>query len=88
MKYKAYKNKLISVLRKGENNYYIKLLEQEKETVKGTWNILNTINRKGQRCSNYPDSFIHNGATSKNKKDIANGFNFVVVKVGPNSKMH
>ena len=43
--------------------------------MKGTWKILNTIIRKGNISSNYPDSFIHNGATVKNKQDIANGFN-------------
>ena len=75
MKYKAYKNKLTSALRNCEKKIYIKLLEQEKKNVKGTWKILNTIIRKGKRSSNYPDSFIHNGATVKNKKDIANGFN-------------
>ena len=84
MKYKAYKNKLTSVLRNCETNDYIKLLEQEKNNVEGTWKILNTIIRKGKRCSNYPDSFIHNGATVKNKKDIANGFHYFLVKVGPN----
>ena len=84
MKYKAYKNKLTSILRNCEKNYYINLLEQEKNNVKGTWKILNTIIRKGKRSSNYPDSFTHNGATVKNKKDIANGFNDFFVKVGPN----
>ena len=44
---------------------------------------MNTIIRKGKRSSNYPDSFIHNGATVKNKKDIANGFNDFFVNVGP-----
>ena len=45
---------------------------------------MNTIIRKGKRSSNYPDSFTHNGATVKNKKDIVNGFNDFFVKVGPN----
>ena len=82
MKYKAYKNKLTSVLGNCEKNDYIKLLEQEKNNVKGTWKILNTIIRKGKRCSNYPDSFTHKGATVKNKKDNADGFNDLCVKVG------
>ena len=56
----------------------------KKNNVKGTWKILNTIIRKGKRCSNYPDSYIHNGATVKNKKDIANGFNDCFVNEGPN----
>ena len=43
MKYKAYRNKLTSILRYCDKNYYINLLEQEKNNVKGTWKILNTI---------------------------------------------
>ena len=49
-----------------------------------TWKILNTIIRKGKRCSNYQYSFIHNGATVKNKKDISTGLMIFFVNVGPN----
>ena len=86
MKYKAYKNKLTYIYSETMKKIiiYINLLEQEKNNVKGTWKILNTITRKGKRSSNYPDSFTHNSATVKNKKDIANGFNDFFVKVGPN----
>ena len=53
--------------------------------MKGTWKILNTIIvRKGKISSNYPGSFIRNGATVKNKEDIANGFNIFFVNVGRN----
>ena len=65
-------------------NYYIKLLEQEKKNVKGTWKILNTIIRKFKRSSNYPDSFTHNGATVENKKTLPMGLMIFFVKVGPN----
>ena len=47
-KYKTYKNKLTSILR-DRKKYYKKLLEKEKNNIKGTWNILNTIIRKGHK---------------------------------------
>ena len=62
----------------------MKVLEQEKHNIKGTWKILNSIIRKGQKFTSFPDSFENNGATLKNKTDIANGFNDFFVKVGPN----
>ena len=83
LKYKQIKNKLTSIIRKCEKEYYMKVLEQEKHNIKGTWKILNSIIRKGQKSTSFPDSFENNGATLKNKMDIANGFNDFFVKVGP-----
>lgn len=83
-KYKTYKNKLTSILRVSEKSYYNKLLAQEKNNIKGTWKILNTIIRKKQEHSPYPDKFKSNGKTITKKKDIANGFNDFFVNVGPN----
>jgi hypothetical protein len=42
-KYKTYKNKLTSILRKAEKLYYNNLLEQNKNNMKGTWKILNQL---------------------------------------------
>ena len=42
-KYKSYKNKLTSILRFCEKEYYNKLLVKEKNSTKGTWKILNSI---------------------------------------------
>ena len=89
MKYKAYTNKLTSILRNCQK-IIILIYSNKKKPVKGTLKILNTIIRKGKRSSNYPDSFTHNGATVKNnKKDIANGFNGFKKKSRTKlSKMH
>ena len=83
-RYKVYKNKLTTILRNSEKIYYSTLLDKEKNNIKGTWKILNTIIRKGQHSSPLPDKFMSNGKTVTHKKDIANGFNDFFVNVGPN----
>ena len=67
-----YKNKLTTILRNSEKMYYSTLLDKEKNNIKGTWKILNTIIRKGQQTSPLPDKFVSNGKTVACKKDIAN----------------
>ena len=62
-KYKVYKNKLTTILRNSEKIYYSTLLDKEKNNIKGTWKILNTIIRKGQQSSPLPDKFMTNGKT-------------------------
>ena len=44
-KYKTYKNKLSSILRNTETNYYTAMLEKQKASVKETWKILHVINK-------------------------------------------
>ena len=64
--------------------YYSTLLDKEKNNVKGTWKLLNTIIMKGQQSFPLPDKFMSNGKTVTRKKDIANGLNDFFVNVGPN----
>ena len=81
---KCTQNKLTTILRNSEKIYYSTLLDKEKNNIKGTWKILNTIIRKGQQSSPLPDKFMSNGKTVTHKKYIANGFNDFFVNVGPN----
>ena len=55
----------------------------KKNHIKGTWKILNTIIRREQRHSAYPDKFKCNGENFI-KKFIVNGFNDCFVHVGTN----
>ena len=71
-----YKNKLTTILRNAEKEYYRKLLENQKQSCKETWNILNAIINKRHKDSSYPECFEMNGSKFTTKNDIANGFNF------------
>ena len=82
-KYKAYKNKLMVIIRRCKKDYYNKLLEKNKNNIKGTWNILNKIIRKGTN-SNNTNSFIEKGKSITKMNEIVEGFNNFFVNVGPN----
>ena len=47
-KYKQYKNKLISILRKAEKAYYCNKLDEYKSDLKGTWKIY--TKKKETKC--------------------------------------
>ena len=82
-KYKLYKNKLMCIIRKSKKEYFNKLLEINKNNIKGTWNILNKIIRN-KTNSNYTDHFIENNRTITNMNEVVEGFNNFFVGVGPN----
>lgn len=83
--YKTYKNKLTCILRKCERDYYQNLLNSHKSNTKKTWNILNNLLLRKQKCSSrFPDVFECNGIKYSNKQDIVNQFNKFFVNVGPN----
>ena len=58
VKYKTYKNKLTTILIISEKQYYNKLLAQEKNNMKGTWAILNTVIKKAIRHQVIPRSLF------------------------------
>ena len=41
--YKKYRNKLNTLLRLAKQSYYCDLLDQEKNNIKNTWKVLNSI---------------------------------------------
>ena len=82
-KYKKYKNKLTNIIRTCRKDYYSKLLDSNKNNVKGIWNILNSIikNKSGQ--VNYPQYFIDKDTNNYNMDEVVNSFNNFFVNVGP-----
>ena len=59
-KYKKYKNKLISILRKVEKDYYHRLLTDSKENIRQTWTIINKIIRRGVKSKHDAQMFKTN----------------------------
>ena len=82
-KYKKYKNKLTNIMRISKKEYYRKLIDNNKNNIKGLWNILNNVIGNGSRQVNYPHEFIENDMTIDNMDDAVNGFNQYFVNVGP-----
>ena len=82
-KYKTYKNKLTSILRKCEKNYNTRLLELNKGNLKETWKLLNSIINKKKKTMLLGNEFEKNGEPITGNENIANGFNNYFVNVGP-----
>ena len=81
-KYKKYKNKFTNIMRISKKEYYRKLIDNNKNNIKGLWNILNNVIGNGSRQVNYPHEFIENDMTIDNMDDAVNGFNQYFVNVG------
>ena len=60
-KYKTYKNKLTTILRKCEKNYNTKLLELNKGNLKETWKLLNSIINKKKKTMRVGHEFENKG---------------------------
>ena len=81
-KYKTYKNKLTTILRNCEKNYYANLLELHKSNLKETWKIIREVlNQPNSKPTNIP--LTVNGALVADPITIANEFNNYFASIGP-----
>jgi exonuclease III len=81
-KYKEYRNKIHSLIKKTEKKFYEDKLKQNQSNIKKSWCIIKEIiNKKiNKQISN---EFIINGHKTSNKNTIATAFNQYYVNVGP-----
>lgn len=82
-KYKKYKNKFTDILRVSKNDDYKRILDDNRNNIKGIWKILKSIIRTGAEYNNLPNYFIDKDSENYNMKDVANSFNELLVNVGP-----
>ena len=83
-KYQKYRNKLTSILRSVEKSYYSELLQNCKNDMKKTWQIINNCIKRGKSTANFPDYFCINGKKIYDHTEAANGFNEFFTHVDPN----
>jgi len=81
-RYKLYKNKLTDVLRIAKKCYYKKLLIDNKTSIKGTWEVLNSIIKKGLKKTTYPEYFVDAHGEHLTKNRVVNSFNDFFVNIG------
>ena len=80
-KYKKYRNKLNSTLRLAKRNYFADLLEKEKNNMRNTWKVINSIIRpKTNTCT---DKFVSENTTYTCPIEIVTEFNNYFANVGP-----
>jgi len=60
-KYKVYKNKLITILRFSEKQYYGNKLFEYKNNLKSIWQFLNEITMRKKQSYKWPNEFYCSG---------------------------
>ena len=70
LKYKKYKNKLLNIMRACKKDYYTRLVDKNKNNIKGIWNILNSVIRNKPAELTYPDVFEYRDRKITNMNDI------------------
>ena len=84
IRYKTYKNKLTSILRYCEKQYYSDLLKVNKNNMKETWKIINDLlNKKSSTRPSYPAEFMEHGSIISGNMNIAEHFNSLFANIGP-----
>ena len=81
-KYKMYRNRLNSLLRRAKQNYFSSQLDKERYNMRNTWKILNSILRcpKKVQCQKFVSN---NNKIYTEPKEIANKFNDFFASIGP-----
>ena len=82
-KYTQYKNKLTSLLRASKKMYYAQQFENEKNSIRNTWKVINLILNK-QKSSKIITSIISEGNLVSDPNEIADCFNDYFTNIGPN----
>ena len=80
--YREYRNRLKTLLKIEEKNYYQSLIVANKHNLKKTWGIIKQVINKS-KCSKISSEFYRNGSILNDKISIANAFNDYFVNIGP-----
>ena len=81
--YKKYRNKLHSILRKYERDYYDQLLSLNKSHLRKSWQIIKDVINRNRNKATCNEFNINNKCVTDNA-EIADIFNKFFVNVGPN----
>ena len=79
---KKYRNRLNFILKLAKRNYFTNLLEKEKNNMRNTWKVLNSIIRPNnyKKCS---EKFVSNNEIYTCPDQIATKFNQYFANIGP-----
>jgi hypothetical protein len=82
-KYKFYKNKINSIIRKAEKEHYDYNFKLNQSNIKKSWDMIKELINKKISSTNTQE-FIINGSKTSNGQIIANSFNKYYTNIGPN----
>ena len=80
-KYKQYKNKLTTILRQAEKDYFSQKILEAKDSIAKTWRVINRMTNRGDNKSTVEKLEIGNTVIS-DPAAIANKFNAFFVNIG------
>ena len=80
--YKKYKKILDRVIRDSKNGYYNTIIKEAGADTRKLWSVLNEVIDRKQCRHKMPNRFIIDGASIRNKKNIANAFNSYFASIG------
>ena len=80
--YKNYSSLYFKLIRKAKTSYYVTKLNESKNNMKKTWNLLRSVIDKQKNKAMLPEIFVINNHEISNKKEIANKFNEFFARVG------
>lgn len=63
--------------------YYRKMLDKNKNGIRGVWDILNKLSKGGTKKIIYPEYFIDNHDNNYDMNNVVNRMNQFFVNVGP-----
>uniref|UniRef100_A0A8C6MKE1 Reverse transcriptase domain-containing protein n=1 Tax=Nothobranchius furzeri TaxID=105023 RepID=A0A8C6MKE1_NOTFU len=81
-RYKKYKNKLVTIIRKQKKEYYGELLNKNKDNIKTTWGIINNVINRDNTNARLPNYFVKDNKDIYEVKEISNEFNDFFINVG------
>ena len=73
--YKRKRNAVTSMIRRKKANYHKALIQENKSNPQGFWKAIKKCLPDNKSCQQRPSSFNINSVATKDKKEIANGFN-------------
>ena len=79
--YTMYKNKLTCIIKLSKKNYLSKKFNQEKNNIKGTWKVINSLLNTRKNKVN-PTYFCAESSKITGNKEIADAFNKYFVNIG------
>ena len=82
-KYLKYKNKLVSIIRQAEKDYYANRLSEVRDNTSKTWKVMNEMCGRNSAHKEI-DQIKTNDSIIEDPQEIANKFNEFFANVGPN----
>ena len=82
--YKTYKNKLTTILRKSERDYFCSELESNKDDLKNQWRILKNITGIKLNQPKHSELIVYEEKTITDLTEIAEIFNNHFINIGTN----